>query len=163
MADFKVGDRVRVRKGLRKRHYGNHEIPHGIGVVLKLDTTDGTVEVRYDRKDCWFLSDELELVATAEPAEPATAAPDPRDAEIERLKARVAELESRQSDADRAYYRKLVVACLRRSWSGVISIADAVFAEVKRREGGGDSTSERPLQENCKKNFLVRGKNLLGG
>ena len=149
MADFKVGDRVRVRKGLRKRHYGNHEIPHGIGVVLKLDTTDGTVEVRYDRKDCWFLSDELELVATAEPAEPATAAPDPRDAEIERLKARVAELESRIASDDRVYYRQLVaeMSCglmaypessiRANGFSNVVcDFADVVFAEVKRREGG---------------------------
>lgn len=155
MADFKVGDRVRVRKGLRKRHYGNHEIPHGIGVVLKLDTTDGTVEVRYDRKDCWFLSDELELVATAEPAEPATAAPDPRDAEIERLKARVAELESQAADTksspaaqdDNRLIRCIVVAGLLAGstsrWRlSDASIADAfdnaadVLAELKRREGG---------------------------
>lgn len=139
MASFKVGDRVR-----------------SIECIVVRSDDDGLCYLQLPNGDKrWFYSSDFELV---EPA-----APDPRDAEIERLKARVAELESRQSDADRAYYRKLVVACLRRSWSGVISIADAVFAEVKRREGGGDSTSERPLQENCKKNFLVRGKNLLGG
>lgn len=154
MADFKVGDRVRVRKGLRKRHYGNHEIPHGIGVVLKLDTTDGTVEVRYDRKDCWFLSDELELVATAEPAEPATAAPDPRDAEIERLKARVAELESRIASDDRVYYRQLVAAALEGLSANVavahwrpnqlselsIEAATYTLAAVKRREAKGGAS-----------------------
>lgn len=101
----------------------------------------------------------------------------PRDEEIAALKARVATLESYIASADRAYYRQLVAAALgglsenadvthwRPNQLSELSIEAASYtlAAVKRREGGDDSASERPLQENCKKNFLVRGKNLLGG
>ena len=171
MPDFKVGDRVRVRKDVKEPKYcWPATVPRNeIGVVRWF--YQGCVYVVLPSLPIgtspWGIhADDLELV---EPA-----APDPRDAEIAALKARVAELESRIASDDRLYYRQLV-AHLSGGMTGnftgtteqfetaVVKEADAVFAAVKRREGGDDSASERPLQENCKKNFLVRGKNLLGG
>ena len=134
MPDFKVGDRVRVRADVKEPKYcWLATVPRNeIGVV------------RWFYQDCVYVvlpslppgtcpwgihADELE------PAEP-----DPRDAEIAALKARVAELESRQADEDRLYYRQLVAAALiNRDVPTAINYANAAFAEVKRREakGGG--------------------------
>ena len=170
MEKLKVGDKVRIRRN--EKLWWPAGVPRDeVGVIESICGSDGDAEIKFPSISFLFsaMLFDLELVESA--------APDPRDAEIAALKARVAELESRQSDEDRLYYRQLVAAALgglsenadvthwRPNQLSELSIeaASYTFAAVKRREGGDDSASERPLQENCKKNFLVRGKNLLGG
>ena len=130
MTSFKVGDKVRLRKDVKV--WWPDGVPRDVvGIIESICDADRDAEVKFPSISFLFsvMLFDLELV---EPA-----ATDPRDAEIAALKARVAELESRQSDADRAYYRRLVTAALiNRDVPTVLNCADAVFAEVKRREGG---------------------------
>jgi hypothetical protein len=158
MADFKVGDTAKVVRRAK---------------ILAFSEGLREAFVEFESAEREYVP--LRCLEHVSPASPPS--PDPRDAEIERLRSRVVELESQVTSEDRAYYRQLVAAALgglsenadvthwRPNQLSELSIEAASYtlAAVKRREGGDDSASERPLQENCKKNFLVRGKNLLGG
>lgn len=162
MADFKVGDTVRVRAGVKL--WWPDDVPRDeIGTIESICEADGNAEIKFPSISFLFsaMLYDLELVSPAAPPQP-----DPRDAEIAALRQRVAELELRQDDDDWKYYRELVAAVIRRQdcpLGNVNAIAHDIFEEVKFREGGGDSSPERSRHENREKNLLVRGKSLLGG
>ena len=140
MASFKVGDRVRVRKGVKC--LWPDDVPRDeVGIIESICDSDGDADVKFPSISFLFsvMLFDLELVE-----------PDPRDAEIERLRSRVVELESQVTSDDRAYYRQLVAAALgglsenadvthwRPNQLSELSIEAASYtlAAVKRREGG---------------------------
>jgi hypothetical protein len=116
---FKVDDMVRMRRDVKVPKYG--VLLHGVGTVTSLGEA-GTVVFLKTTSD-WFFAfhpDDLELVSPA----------DPRDAEIAALKARVAELESRQADEDRSVSKEKVQKALEQSHTGLPMILPDSLAVV---------------------------------